>query len=46
MRKEKCRFGVSEGMWFGHIFNEQGMSADLAKVQLIKDWKRQEDKLW
>ena len=44
LRREKCRFGVSEVMWFGNIFNEQGMSADPAKVRLIKDWKRPEDK--
>ena len=44
MRKEKCKFGVREVMWFGMIYNKQGMRADPAKVQLIRDWPRPQNK--
>ena len=44
LRKSKCRLGVSEVLWFGHIYNKQGMSADPEKVQMIKNWNRPQDK--
>ena len=37
-RKEKCRFGQPEVLWFGHIFTKQGMSPDPEKVAHIKQW--------
>ena len=44
LRKEKCKFGVREVMWFGMIYSKQGMRPDPAKVQLIKEWPRPQDK--
>ena len=44
LRKEKCKWGKTEVTWFGHIFSKQGMSADPAKVKVIKDWKQPGDK--
>ena len=44
LRREKCKFGVTEVLWFGHVYDKHGMSMDPAKVQLIKDWPRPKDK--
>ena len=44
LRKEKCKFGVTEVLWFGHVYDKDGMSVDPAKVQIIKDWSRPKDK--
>ena len=32
LRKEKCRLGVAEVLWFGHIYNRNGMKVDLENV--------------
>ena len=44
LRKEKCKFGVQEVLWFGHVYDKHGMSVDPAKTQIIKDWPRPKDK--
>ena len=44
LRRDKCKMGVPEVSWFGHIFSEQGMSPDPAKVQTIKEWPAPTDK--
>ena len=44
LRKEKCRFGVPEVKWFGHIYSQQGMSVDMERKKVIKEWKRPKDK--
>ena len=28
LRREKCKFGVPEVKWFGHIYSKQGMAVD------------------
>ena len=44
VRREKCKFGVREVLWFGHIYDKQGMRVDPDKVQLIMDWPSPKDK--
>ena len=44
LRREKCRFGVAEVLWFGHVYNKEGMSLDPQKVENIKSWPRPIDK--
>ena len=44
LRKDKCRFGVQEVIWFGMVFTSQGMSPDPDKEQIIKNWPAPEDK--
>ena len=43
-RREKCKFVVPEVKWFGHIYCKQGMTVDLERKQVIRDWKRPVDK--
>ena len=44
LRREKCKFGQQEVVWFGNVFSKQGMSPDPRKVEIIKNWVRPEDK--
>ena len=44
LRREKCKFGVPEVKWFGHIYSKKGMMVDTERKQVIRDWKRPEDK--
>ena len=44
LRMEKCRLGVAEVLWFGHIYDKDGMRVDPKKVRVIKDWPRPKDK--
>ena len=44
LRREKCKFGVAEVKWFGHIYSKQGMAVDTERKQVIRDWKRPGDK--
>ena len=44
LRKEKCKFGQPEVLWFGNIFSKQGMSPDPQKVANIKAWPSPKDK--
>ena len=44
LRKEKCQFGKSSVLWFGHIFSADGMSPDPDKVEHIKKWPVPESK--
>ena len=44
LRKEKCHWGKSSIVWFGHVFSAAGMSPDPDKVQHIKDWPVPENK--
>ena len=44
LRKNKCKFGVPEVTWFGHVFSKQGMSADPEKARVIKSWPAPKDK--
>ena len=36
LRKEKCKFGVSEVKWFGHIYSELGMAVDPERKEVIR----------
>ena len=38
LRKEKCRLGQRDVMWFGLVFSEEGMTADPDKAKIIQDW--------
>ena len=38
LRRDKCKLGQPEVMWFGHLYSRLGMRADPAKAQVIKDW--------
>ena len=44
LRKEKCKLGKQEVVWFGHVFSRQGMSPDPEKVKTIKAWPVPKDK--
>ena len=44
LRREKCKLGVPEVKWFRHIYSKQGMTVDTERKQIIRDWKRPEDK--
>ena len=44
LRKEKCKLGQPEVLWFGFVFSKQGMSPDPSKVAIIKDWPAPKDK--
>ena len=44
LREEKCHFGKSSIVWFGHVFSVAGMSPDPDKVRHIKDWPVPETK--
>ena len=43
-RKEKCKLGQPEVLWFGNVFSKQGMSPDPSKVAIIKEWPAPKDK--
>ena len=38
LRKDKCKLGQTEVMWFGHLYSRLGMRADPAKARVIKEW--------
>ena len=38
LRRQKCTFGQTEVLWFGHKYSKQGMSPDPSKTKMIKDW--------
>ena len=44
LRKEKCYLGRSQIKWLGNIYCKQVMSADPAKVEMIRAWPRPADK--
>ena len=44
LRKEKCKMGKQEVVWFGNVYNRQGMSPDPQKVKTIKEWTAPKDK--
>ena len=44
LKKEKCQLAKPQIKWFGHIFSKDGMSADPAKVKVIRAWTRPKDK--
>ena len=37
MRKDKCKPGKTEVMWFGRLYSRLGMRADPAKAQVINE---------
>ncbi|RVW69998.1 Retrovirus-related Pol polyprotein from transposon 17.6 [Vitis vinifera] len=37
-KESKCRFGVLQVEYLGHIISEQGVSVDPAKIQAIIEW--------
>ena len=37
-KESKCRFGVSQVDYLGHVISEQGVSVDLAKIQAVIEW--------
>ncbi|XP_010276476.1 PREDICTED: uncharacterized protein LOC104611204 [Nelumbo nucifera] len=37
-KMSKCRFGVSQVEYLGHIISEQGMSVDPTKIQVVIEW--------
>ena len=44
LRREKCKFGKSSVLWFGHIYSKEGMSPDPEKVKKIKEWPEPQSK--
>ena len=44
LRREKCKLGQPEVIWFGNVFHKQGMSPDPDKVANIRAWPAPEDK--
>ena len=38
LRRDKCKLGKPEVMWFGHLYSRLGMRADPSKAQVIKEW--------
>ena len=44
LRREKCKLGQPEVLWFGNVFSRQGMSPDPTKVEAVKKWPVPEDK--
>ena len=46
LRREKCKMGKQAVMWFGHIYSKQGMSADPAKVEHIKNHVQDNKPTW
>ena len=38
LRRNKCKLGQTEVMWFGNLYSRLGMRADPAKAQVIKEW--------
>ena len=44
LRRKKCRFGVTEVRWFGHIYSRQGMSIDPERKAFIRQWAEPKDK--
>ncbi len=43
LRGQKCRIGLSEVPYLGHIFSEAGMAPDPLKVQAVNDWPTPSD---
>ena len=37
LRKEKCRWGTPEVLWFGKIYSRHGVSIDPAKTEVIRN---------
>ena len=44
LRDEKCKLGKQEVVWYGHVFNKQGMSPGPEKVKTIRAWPAPKDK--
>ena len=44
LRREKCKFGVREVKWFGHVYSELGMSVDPDRKEVIRAWEAPKDK--
>lgn len=40
LRRDKCRFGVTEFKYLGHIINENGISPDATKIEAIQHLAR------
>ena len=38
VKESKCRFGVLQVEYLGHIISEQGVSVDPAKIQAVIEW--------
>ena len=38
LRRDKCKLGQPEVMWFGHLYSRLGMRAGPAKARVIKEW--------
>ena len=38
LRKDKCKMGQTEVMWFGNLYSRLGMRADPGKTQVIREW--------
>ena len=45
LRKEKCKLGKQEVVWFGYMYSRQGMSPDPEKGKTIKAWAAPADKV-
>ena len=37
LNKEKCKFGLTEVSFFGHVLSKDGLKADKKKVEAIKN---------
>jgi hypothetical protein len=42
-KHSKCKFGISEVLFLGHIINQDGLAVDPKKVVVILDWKAPKD---
>ena len=38
LRRDKCKLGKDEVMWFGQLYSRVWVRADPAKAQVIKEW--------
>ena len=38
LRGSKCRIGVKEVSYLGHVFSANGMSPDMEKIKIIQQW--------
>ena len=43
LNPEKCRFGMSEVEYVGHLINEKGLNFSTDKKELVANWEKPED---
>uniref|UniRef100_A0A5S6PZG1 RNA-directed DNA polymerase n=2 Tax=Trichuris muris TaxID=70415 RepID=A0A5S6PZG1_TRIMR len=40
LRGHKCRIGVNEVSYLGHVFSSRGMQPDMNKIRCVREWPR------